>query len=292
VRRDETIRVLCHAKVNLNLRVGAPIAQGTHRGYHPLRSWTHAIDLHDTLTAGRAGVTSYDLAWDSGDPFGWDPRDDLVARAHAELEEHTRSTLPAAITLRKSIPSGAGLGGGSSDAAGTLRALDAIFGLGLGARGLSPIAQGIGSDVPFFLDTPGSEPGAPPRPAIVSGLGERLERLERRDEPITLVAPPFGCETRRVYRAFDEIGRFADDLEGAEALHHGPSIAWGSLVNDLERAACLVEPRLGALASRLRAAIDAPVLMSGSGSTLVIPGSPEIPAHALGGSRVIRARLV
>jgi len=284
----DTLHAVCRAKVNLTLRVGAPIGSGDRAGYHPIRSWIHAIDLHDTLSVRRAGSTSFDPAWSSGEPVAWDLGQDLVMRAQKALEGHVGRTLPAAITLRKSIPEGAGLGGGSSDAAGLLRALDAIYGLGLGSETLRSIGQRVGSDVPFFID----QGHDPPRPALVSGFGDELERLGRRAEPITLVVPAFGCATGRVYDAFDRLGVFTDDLAASDQVLGRDPIAWDELVNDLTPPALTVEPRLATLAAALRDALGPPVVMTGSGSTLMIPGAPEIPADALGGARVIRARLV
>ena len=275
-----------YAKINLGLRVGAPIDRGARAGMHPIVSWIHAIELADELRVERAARTRHDIAWDSGEPVSWDPRTDLVVRAHAALEARAGRALPAAITVRKSIPDGAGLGGGSSDAASVLTAIRACCGLEIGADELGAIGHTLGSDVPFFLDDE-----SPPRPALVGGVGETIERLDRRDGALTLVVPGFGCATGAVYRAFDELG-------GASAAPApidpapGGAIPWDALVNDLTDAARRVEPRLGGLIDDLGAALGLPVVTTGSGSALMVPGHPEVPRDIPGVARVIPTRLV
>ncbi|MFZ0218471.1 MAG: 4-(cytidine 5'-diphospho)-2-C-methyl-D-erythritol kinase, partial [Candidatus Dormiibacterota bacterium] len=123
------------AKVNLCLHV----ERRRPDGYHDLRTRFQALALHDLLLAERSsGRTTLDGGCD----------DDLVLRAVAALERRVKKPLPTRLRLEKRIPAGAGLGGGSSDAATTLRLLARLHRLDLD---LTPVATELGADVPFFL---------------------------------------------------------------------------------------------------------------------------------------------
>lgn len=279
-----TVTLEAHAKVNLALSVGAPVPPD---GYHPIASWMAPITLHDTvrvepLPAG--AQSSYDLAWADDaprpSPIDWPLERDLAVRAHRLLElacaQRPRS-LPARVSVRKRVPVGGGLGGGSADAAAALLALDAAFELGLGLGDLAALGLRLGSDVPFFLDGP----HRPPRPALVGGLGEAVERLEHLPGQMCLVLPPFGCPTGEVYRALDagrgQPGGHAD-ADRVRALAGGSRRAGRlpdrGLFNDLEAPACAVRPQLGALLAALRGA-GVLAMVTGSGSTVICPHAAQ-----------------
>ncbi|QKK06832.1 MAG: hypothetical protein HND58_00740 [Planctomycetota bacterium] len=119
------------------------------------------------------------------------------------VEAHVGRPLPTRLVLTKRIPTGAGLGGGSADAGATLLAVNQAWGLGLGVDVLQTLGATLGSDVPFFVDTPGTGSDAP-GPAVVGGFGEAIERTLRAAGELVLMVPAFGCATGSVYRAFDE----------------------------------------------------------------------------------------
>ena len=296
------ISLRAHAKLNLALGVGAPIdapGEPTH-GYHPICSYMHAIELFDTIEivgAVEGTQPRFDIAWAGGDgstrPVEWRIEQDLMYKAYTALRQHTGRKMPCGITARKSIPAGGGLGGGSSDAASVLIGLNALFGLGLDEAGLVSIAMSIGSDIAYFID-PGH---TPPRPAIVSGFGEGIERVgsTHAGREVTLILPPFGCATGEVYRAFDSLcDRALPDETAVRMIASSGVIEDGMVFNDLSRAACLVSGSLDGLRSALEEAIGKPVHMSGSGSTLFVLGRIE---HALvhevaSDCRVVHTRLV
>lgn len=275
-----------HAKVNLALSVGAPTPP---LGYHPIASWMAPVSLHDTLRveplpAGAQPV--YDLAWAPDAPrpstIDWPPERDLAVRAHRLLELHHANrpgALPARLTLRKRIPVGGGLGGGSADAAAALLALDEAFGLGLGPQ-LPELGLRLGSDVPFFLD--GHH--RPPRPALVQGLGQAVERLDFLPGRLCLVLPGFGCPTAEVYRALDagpartppDAARVRSLVDQARRDGLAPP---AGIFNDLEAPACAVRPALGQLLAALRGAGLA-AMVTGSGSTVICPQASEDQARA------------
>ncbi len=286
-----------HAKLNLCLFVGPALAPGTRvdgrdaSGFHEIASWMHAIDLFDELRVERlaSGPSRLEIAWAPDaprpSPIDWPVERDLAWRAHGVLERHAGRELPVAMRLDKRIPVGAGLGGGSSDAAAALVAIDELFGLGVGVDGLRVISRELGSDVAFFVDD-----HTPPRPALVCGLGGTIERVERREAGIVLVTPGFACATPAVYRAFDE--HLAEVVERRRA-ELGPTyqpasprpelvsrriakagrergVRDGLLENDLYPAAARVEPRLHALATALSRACHRRAHLTGSGSCLFL----------------------
>jgi 4-diphosphocytidyl-2-C-methyl-D-erythritol kinase len=158
--------------------------------------------------------------------------------------------LTAHVRLRKRIPLGAGLGGGSTDAAAVLR-WAGIDDLALAAR--------LGADVPFCLR--GGR-------ARVRGIGEQVDALPFQARTFTLLTPPFGCSTPAVYQAWDELGG---------PLHDGP--------NDLEPAALAVEPRLVRWRDRLAEATGVKPCLAGSGSTWFVegafPGDDRVVVHTV-----------
>jgi len=276
-----------YAKLNLALSVGPP-GPPAGPGLHPIASWFAGIDLADDLEVVRipAGPSRYHrtTAPDAPSTFAinWPPERDLSVRAHRLLEAHAGRELPVTLTLRKRIPPGSGLGGGSSNAALTLRAVNHLFALGHTPESLRGLAGELGSDVAFFLDDAPSADSArradaarlagPPRPALILGDPATPRRLPSLHAPVVLVLPPFACSTADVYRAWDALGPRTLDAARVEFLveraRGDAGIPARDLFNDLEPAACAVEPRLAQLLTALRSARAGPVHMSGSGSAL------------------------
>jgi len=271
-----------HAKVNLALALAAPEPPGGVRaGWHRIRTWMHAIDLADgvlvePLGAGAASTWSARWAADAMRPglIDWPVGHDLAWRALRAVEHHLGRRLPTRIALTKRIPTGAGLGGGSSDAAAALFGIDRAWGLGLGLDTLRRLGATLGSDVPFFLDEQ-----SPPRPAVVSGFGDQVERTGRVVAELLLMVPGFGCPPAAVYHAFDRLpaprgGRpfvegLVTDLAGRRPVDPA------ALFNDLAGPACAVRPGLAGLRAAAAGALGCPVHITGSGSAmfaLVDPG--------------------
>ncbi len=178
----DEISLKAPAKINLYLRVLGKRADG----YHEIESMMQAIDLYDEIKIEKSD--SIEIVCD--DPGI--PADDsnLAARAAAALKE--QFYFPGVkISLHKKIPHGAGLGGGSSDAAFVLRGLCRLYNLSPSPKELLRIASEIGSDVPFFLGS---------GQALVSGRGEIVRTLELPTEyTIILVVPPLEISTAEVY---------------------------------------------------------------------------------------------
>jgi len=274
----DAITLHAHAKLNLALAVGPPVPGGPAAGMHPVASWMTAIDLADTVAVRRLNTgdpSRHTVRWHDGRPVDWATGDDLAVRAHRALETE-KGPLPAEIEVTKRIPAGGGLGGGSSDAAAFLRALNHLFDLDTPPDDLARLAAALGSDIPFFIDRL-DDPHAAPRPAFVTGLGERIERLPPIDpasHEILLISPPFGCPTGAVYRAFDDDPPDTFREHAVDDLARSGTIDPESLFNDLAAPAERVEPRLARLRRDLAKTLGLPVHVSGSGSTLfvIVPG--------------------
>jgi 4-diphosphocytidyl-2-C-methyl-D-erythritol kinase len=238
-----SLRIKAYAKLNLGLQV----FRRREDGYHELSSLMQNIDLADELVLEEAGEG---IALKVEPPLDVPAEENLVYRA-AELLFTTASLAPSLrIELMKRIPVGAGLGGGSSDGAATLVALNELLKLGLEKDELRTGAAELGSDVPFFL-----EGGT----CLVSGRGERVERLPPLPQyHLVLLIPPFPLSTAEVYDAFD---RMRDDAR--EADEKSPRL----LQNDLERAAVALRPELEDYRDFLQRAAPDFFGMSGSGPT-------------------------
>ena len=221
------------AKLNLSLAVTGIRPDR----FHEVDTVLQAIDLHDLLEAEPATETSLEVDGDA--PPG---ADNLVLKAHAQLERAAGRPLPTRFRLHKRIPAGAGLGGGSSDAATALRLAGALHGVDIGGA-----AAAVGSDVPFFF-CGGS--------ARATGRGEQLQPLATQPAWFAIAWPGFELSTAAVYARWDEIG--------------------GQGANHLTAAALLADERLAAFAEELGESWQ----MTGSGSaffaTAATPAEAEL----------------
>lgn len=224
-------------------------------GFHELELVTTVLagvpDLTDALSAEPAAELTLAITGPTGDGLAADGSN-LVLRAWRLLEEAAGRPLPADLGLEKRIPHGAGLGGGSSDAAAALRLGNRLFDLGLDEGALLALAARLGSDVPLFL-LGGTVLGL--------GRGERVFPLRPVPlEPILLVHPGLHVATPSVYRAIQEVGYPFPEALASQA--EGTAPPWR---NDLTGAAIWVCPPLAEVRDALREAGGDP-LLCGSGS--------------------------
>jgi 4-diphosphocytidyl-2-C-methyl-D-erythritol kinase len=265
-----TLRLEALAKVNRSLLVLGVRPDG----YHELDTLFQTIDLSDDLVLEEDDRLTLSVA---GKALPTDGRN-LVLRAARALADRFGTARGARMVLTKRIPVGAGLGGGSADAASALLGLNVLWNLNRPVGELAPVAASVGSDVAFFLFG-GRARG--------TGRGERIETLpDVPAESLVLLVPPFGMATPEVYR---ELG--AGPLSGP--LSPGPPEREMPDRNDLEAAAERLRPGLRDLRESLLSAGALSSRLSGSGSTLfgVFPGRTEAEraAAALDGSLGVRA---
>jgi 4-diphosphocytidyl-2-C-methyl-D-erythritol kinase len=245
-----------NAKVNLVLRVGPPRDDGM----HPLCSLFAALELADEVRAAPRD----DGAGDDEIVCPGVAGDNLAASALAAFRATgAGNPLPALrVEIDKRIPVAAGLAGGSADAAAVLRAANALAGTPLSSAELRELAAGLGSDVPSQVE---------PAHAIVSGIGERVERVDLLPMTLVLVAQDEGLSTAAVYAELDRLGGHAAELdpEPLRALAMAESVGElaAGLVNDLQPAALSLRPDLTKPLDALQGAGAVGAAVTGSGPT-------------------------
>jgi len=250
-----TRTVLAPAKLTLTLRV-----LGTRPdGFHELEALTVMVsEPADTVAFADAPAGAVELSVTGGGADVPHGEDNLVVRA-------ARAVLPEGagvrIALTKVTPSGAGLGGGSADAAAVLRVLRDRFDLAPAA--VLAAAAALGSDVPVCVEG---------RPVMMRGRGEVLDPVEPAGTVDVVIAkPPFALATPPVFRAWDELGGPA----ARRSVPPPPAVAHlvDALANDLEPAAEVVEPRLVGFREAFARVAGAEPLLAGSGSSYWTPAA-------------------
>ena len=255
------MKIRAPAKINLTLRVVGKRADG----YHLLDTLIVPVSLYDEIdiqqrpTARRvAPLAPIEIRCSHPQvPLG---RDNIAYRAAELLMQKAKINRPVCIRIRKKIPIGAGLGGGSTDAAAVLVGLNRMWKLRLSVRQLERLALQLGADVPFFIRA---------KPARARGIGEKLRLLPQlRRRWLVLAYPGFPVATAWVYgnltlklTKVSVNTSIATPLESLDTLEK-------LLVNDLEQVAIRRYPVIGRVKTTLSLAGAAGVLMSGSGSSV------------------------
>jgi 4-diphosphocytidyl-2-C-methyl-D-erythritol kinase len=244
------MQVLAPAKINLSLKV----CGRRDDGFHEIETLIAPITLCDQIEIVERSSTC-EIEFHCDDPSVPAGDDNLILRAVKSFFAATKVTRAVSIDLKKRIPHGAGLGGGSSDAASTLLALDKLFETNLPREALAKIAETIGSDVPFFIFESA---------AMCRGRGELVTPLRLKDKfSLLLLKPQFGVSTAWAYT------HWQDSLEIPGVSYAAQEFGGQTFLNDLERPVfekfvfvaqlkmwLLEQPEVGA------------ALMSGSGSTI------------------------
>jgi 4-diphosphocytidyl-2-C-methyl-D-erythritol kinase len=247
----KALRLKSPAKVNLRLE----ILRRREDGYHELRTILQKISLYDTLSVSLKKEKGISICTDHPSlPIG---RRNLVYQAAQVILKKSDYKGGLHIDIRKEIPLGAGLGGGSSNAATTLKALNQLLEIGLPTKELMKMGLGIGADVPFFFLE-----GA----AVATGVGERLKEIELPDLWYVLINPNFEVSTRWAYQNFILTKRhFHFSLQGFVKTPEGISrLLW----NDLEGVVSRKYPQIEVMKKMLLSAGALSALMTGSGPTV------------------------
>lgn len=264
----EPLKLKCPAKTNLFLTIQRKRSDG----FHEIATLIQALSLFDELTLASANKDIFTCS-DSSLIKG-----NLVLKARDLFRKQLGKHLPVAIALKKHIPTQAGLGGGSSNAAAALWGLNQLHGTPFSDEELAAMGGELGSDVPFFLSL-GS--------ALCTGRGEQIEFLEIPPLEFTLIKPPFGLSTPKVYQALqlDQLDKRNTEKE-VELWKKGEGIPF----NHLEGAAFSISPELAGLKASLIEGGASQVFLSGSGSSLVATG--PVNADALKGCQIFSASSV
>jgi 4-diphosphocytidyl-2-C-methyl-D-erythritol kinase len=244
------MQVVAPAKINFSLKILGRRSDG----FHEIETLVSPIALCDEIEIGKSD-SSKGIRFQCDDPSVPAGDDNLMVRAAKSFFATTRLKPTVSIELRKKIPHGAGLGGGSSDAASTLLALNELFETKLPLEALAEIAETLGSDVPFFIFQSA---------ALCTGRGELVTpvKLQRRFS-VLLLKPAFPVSTAWAY------SRSRDSLEIPNISYVTQEFAGQTFLNDLERPVFEKFIFLAQLKTWLleQAEVGA-ALMSGSGSTV------------------------
>lgn len=250
------LTVRAHAKINWSLSVCGERPNG----YHDLDMLMQHIELSDELCFENARWLTLQVNGNRAPSGG----SNLVLRAANALNDALGKRMGARITLKKIIPSRAGLGGGSADCAATLLALNRLWNLRLPLRTLMQIGLKLGADVPYCLQS---------GMCRAEGVGEIITPIGQSPSiPLAMVTPGGGLSTPAVFQAWNAGGYGltqidnlalaqalnAGDLKGAQALSH----------NDLEAPAISLMPEIGEIMEKFRSLGAGFVRMTGSGSTV------------------------
>ncbi|MHB8579559.1 MAG: 4-(cytidine 5'-diphospho)-2-C-methyl-D-erythritol kinase [Ignavibacteriaceae bacterium] len=245
------VEIKAPAKINFGLN----ITRKRPDGYHDIETIFYPINLFDNINFIKSNENSFScnnhvLKLDSNN---------LVIKAKEILEKEFQRIFPVKIDLEKNIPIGAGMGGGSSDAAAALHSINLLYNLDLSKEQLNKFALKLGSDVPFFLD---------PRPNFASGRGEVLSVLDFTiDFPILIVNPGIHISTKWAYqniipknpdKSLNEIIRHELDFSKLE----------GIIRNDFEDIVFKNFPEIGQIKKEMYNLGALFSLMTGSGSTV------------------------
>ncbi|HLX53212.1 MAG TPA: 4-(cytidine 5'-diphospho)-2-C-methyl-D-erythritol kinase [Aquella sp.] len=252
---------LSPAKLNLGLKI---VGKRTD-GYHLLKTIFCLIDLFDeiqiqTTNNGKISLIEHNQVW----PY----QTDLTYKAAKLLQEESGTKYGANIKVNKTIPSGGGLGGGSSNAATILKVLNDLWQLGMTSSELIQLGARLGADVPFFIHG---------KNAIAEGIGDVFTDIELPQQYFVLICPKFHINTAKVFQNYRHCEEdFYKNLAGIQSLDpsfHGDDVNYynyllETLENDLFPIALKLKPELASILKQLD--IFGKVAMTGSGSSLFL----------------------
>jgi 4-diphosphocytidyl-2-C-methyl-D-erythritol kinase len=255
---DDRVEVVAPAKVNLALLVG-PVRPD---GFHEIASLMLPISLADLVTVEKTPGAGLDVVCDVAPGA-----DNLAARLVRELEQRLDRSFEVRVTIEKRVPHGGGLGGGSSDAAATLLALERLFHLELSPRLRYEAAAAVGSDVPFFLW---------PGPQLAMGRGQVLKAVRVPALRLVVAIPDVSLSTAAVYGWRDEdadvtlkeftpkVRLLSSRVQTAKTARDVAAM----VANDLEPSVVKRSEAVGELIERLRSAGALAAAMTGSGAAV------------------------
>ena len=248
---------------NCKINIGLRVVRKREDGYHDLETIFYPVyGLHDELEVQPSDEFAFIQEGITVDCL---PTDNLIYKVYARMRDHYPQIGNVTISFKKNIPFGAGLGGGSSDAAHMAMALNEIFALGLTKEQLAQELSPLGADCPFFIYN---------TPCYAEGIGDKLTPidLDLSGLRLIMIKPECGVSTKEAYGGIvpkgtcEHFAPFINPLELLEPLE--PFKHLPLLTNDFEETVCKVHPELADIKKRLQDAGALYAAMSGSGSTI------------------------
>ena len=245
---------------NCKINIGLRVVRKREDGYHDLETIFYPVyGLHDELEVQPSDEFVF---LQEGITVDCLPTDNLIYKVYARMRDRYPQIGNVTISFKKNIPFGAGLGGGSSDAAHMAMALNEIFALGLTKEQLAQELSPLGADCPFFIYN---------TPCYAEGIGDKLTPidLDLSGLRLIMIKPECGVSTKEAYGGIvpkgtcEHFAPFINPLEPFLFLEHLPL-----LTNDFEETVCKVHPELADIKKRLQDAGALYAAMSGSGSTI------------------------
>ena len=244
---------------NCKINIGLRVVRKREDGYHDLETIFYPVyGLHDELEVVKAEEFAFHQ---DGLVVDCSPTDNLIYKVYQRMQAHFPQIGNVKITFKKNIPFGAGLGGGSSDAAHMAIALNEIFHLGLTKEQLAEEVRPLGADCPFFIYN---------TPCYAEGIGDKLMpiSLDLSGLRLVMIKPHCGVSTREAYSGIIRHPEVEGQIK--QALQDGQSFAdmRPLLVNDFEQTIFPLHHKIAEIKKRLQEAGAVYVAMSGSGSTV------------------------
>ena len=252
------MKLFPNCKINIGLRV----VRKREDGYHDLETIFYPVyGLHDELEVVKAEEFAFHQ---DGLVVDCSPTDNLIYKVYQRMQTHFPQIGNVKITFKKNIPFGAGLGGGSSDAAHMAIALNEIFHLGLTKEQLAEEVRPLGADCPFFIYN---------TPCYAEGIGDKLMpiSLDLSGLRLVMIKPACGVSTKEAYGGIIPKGtsKVLNNLKDLKVLNVLNDLTiLSSLTNDFEETVCKVHPEIAEIKQRLLDAGAVYAAMSGSGSTV------------------------
>ncbi len=244
---------------NCKINIGLRVVRKREDGYHDLETIFYPIyGLHDELEVEKAEKFAFQQ---DGLAIDCLPTDNLIVKVYKRMQAHFPQIGNVKITFKKNIPFGAGLGGGSSDAAHMAIALNEIFHLGLTKEQLAEAVRPLGADCPFFIYN---------TPCYAEGIGDKLMpiSLDLSGLRLVMIKPHCGVSTREAYNGIIR----HPEVEGQIKIALSEGLSFDSmcplLINDFEQTVFPIHPEIAEIKQRLLDAGAVYAAMSGSGSTV------------------------
>lgn len=244
---------------NCKINIGLRVVRKREDGYHDLETIFYPVyGLHDELEVEPAAEFAF---LQDGLVVDCRPTDNLIYKVYKRMQEHFPQIGNVRITFKKNIPFGAGLGGGSSDAAHMAIALNEIFSLGLTREQLAEEVRPLGADCPFFIYN---------TPCYAEGIGDKLSpiTLDLSGLRLVMIKPNCSVSTKDAYAGIVRHPEAAGQIK--QALAEGKTLTdmCPLLINDFEQTVFPIHPEIAEIKQRLLSAGAIYAAMSGSGSTV------------------------